>query len=76
MKKRINISLQDIITSCKKSGTKIVAGGSFFTAGYDDFNDVDHLVLNEADMTLPLFLMDLEQGRAKHLCIRWISFNI
>jgi radical SAM superfamily enzyme YgiQ (UPF0313 family) len=60
-------SSKDIITRCNESGAKIVAGGPFFTAGYDDFDDVDHLVLNEAEITLPLFLMDLEQGKAKHL---------
>jgi radical SAM superfamily enzyme YgiQ (UPF0313 family) len=60
-------SVADIITRCKRSGTKIVAGGPLFTAGYEDFDDVDHLVLNEAEITLPLFLADVEKGRAKHL---------
>jgi len=60
-------SAKDLIDRCKKSGTKIVAGGPFFTAGYDDFADIDHLVLNEAEITLPLFLTDLEHGKPRHL---------
>lgn len=57
----------DIITRCKESGIKVVAGGPFFTAGYHDFAGVDHLVLNEAEITLPLFLKDLAKGEAKHI---------
>ena len=56
-----------IIEKCKKLGVKTVAGGPLFSAWYDDFDDVDHLLLNEAELTLPNFLKDLVDGSAKHI---------
>lgn len=62
-------SAREIITRCNKIGTKVVAGGPLFTTGYDEFEGVDHFVLGEAEITLPLFLSDLEKGCAQHLYI-------
>jgi radical SAM superfamily enzyme YgiQ (UPF0313 family) len=60
-------SVQQVISRCKALGTKTVAGGPLFTAMPEDFPDVDHLVLNEAEITLPLFLKDLEEGRLQRV---------
>jgi len=54
-----------IISRCRSMGKKIVAGGPLFTASHDEFEGVDHFVLNEAEITLPLFLDDLDNGQAK-----------
>jgi radical SAM superfamily enzyme YgiQ (UPF0313 family) len=60
-------SAQTIIARCKKAGVKVVAGGPLFTMEHERFPEVDHFVLNEAELTLPLFLADLAHGRAQRL---------
>ena len=60
-------SVKEVIARCKKFNTKVVAGGPLFTTGYKEFDGVDHFVLNEAEITLPPFLEDLERGCAQHL---------
>ena len=62
-------SAREVIDRCKKSGTRIVAGGPFFTPGYEDwgFDDIDHLIFGEAESILPYVLEDLEKGRARHI---------
>jgi len=60
-------SIKEIITRCKNVGVKIVAGGPLFTSSPDEFDEVNHLILNEAEITLPPFLEDLRNGCAKHI---------
>jgi radical SAM superfamily enzyme YgiQ (UPF0313 family) len=58
-------SALEIIARCKEAGVKVVAGGPLFTIEHELFENVDHFVLNEAELTLPPFLQDLEQGCAR-----------
>jgi len=62
-----NESVKNVITRCKKAGVKTVAGGPLFSAWPENFDDVDYLVLNEAELTLPLFLNDLKTGNPQHI---------
>ncbi|MFH1598322.1 MAG: B12-binding domain-containing radical SAM protein [Patescibacteria group bacterium] len=55
-------SAKEVIRKCQKMGIKVVAGGPLFTTEYQDFSYVDHLILNEAEITLPPFLEDLKNG--------------
>jgi radical SAM superfamily enzyme YgiQ (UPF0313 family) len=55
------------IRRCRAAGLTVVAGGPLFTAEPDAFPEVDHLVLNEAEITLPSFLADFAAGQAQRV---------
>jgi radical SAM superfamily enzyme YgiQ (UPF0313 family) len=55
-------SADQVIERCRKIGTKVVAGGPLFTSLPEEYIHVDHLVLKEAELTLPLFVQDLQNG--------------
>ncbi|MGW8273002.1 MAG: B12-binding domain-containing radical SAM protein, partial [Thermodesulfovibrionales bacterium] len=55
------------IERCRAVGVKVVAGGPLFTSLHEEFDGIDHFVLNEAEVTLPMFIEDLRRGSAKPL---------
>ena len=55
-------SADNVIDRCKKLNVKIAAGGPLFTAFPEAYLNIDHLILKEAEITLPHFLRDLEKG--------------
>ncbi|MBT8331548.1 MAG: DUF4070 domain-containing protein [Deltaproteobacteria bacterium] len=60
-------SAQQTIARCKEAGLKVVAGGPHLTSEYERFDEVDHFVLNEAELTLPAFLADYGRGNAQRI---------
>jgi radical SAM superfamily enzyme YgiQ (UPF0313 family) len=60
-------SARQVIARCKEAGLKVVAGGPLFTNEYEKFGEVDHFVLNEAELTLLSFLADLEMNDARRV---------
>lgn len=60
-------SVYQVIERCRKLGVVTVAGGPLFTTEYSEFKQVDYLILDEGEITLPLFLKDLKEGNAKNI---------
>lgn len=60
-------SAHRLIARCKDAGLRVVAGGPLFVDEVETFDRVDHFILNEAEITLPLFLEDIEKGAARRV---------
>ena len=60
-------SAQAVIARARAAKKCIVAGGPLFTAEPDAFPQVNHLILNEAEITLPMFLSDLGRGKPERI---------
>ena len=60
-------SFDEAVALCRECGTPVVAGGPYPISSFEKIEGVDHFVLDEAELTLPVFLRDLEQGQAKHI---------
>ena len=56
-----------VASRLKAAGLRVVAGGPLFNSEHEQFADVDHFILNEAELTLPPFLADLERGCPKRV---------
>lgn len=58
-------SANKVIEKCRKLNTRTVANGSLFTNSDDYHQKIDHLVFDEAEITLPQFVNDLGKGKPK-----------
>ena len=58
-------SFKNVVSRCNEIDVKVVAGGPMCTTETEEFSGVDHFVLNEAEVTLPLFLDDFSRGTLK-----------
>lgn len=59
-------SLEEVIERVHSRGKKIVVGGPYATS-YSEQISADHLVLGEAELTLPPFVNDFFEGKARRI---------
>jgi len=60
-------STHKVVRQCKTAGKTIIAGGPLFTGEWQDFPEIDHFVLNEGEITFPMFLKDIQSRTLKHV---------
>ena len=60
-------SAMEVISKVKTFKKFVVAGGPLFTNNHTEFEGVDCFVLNEGEITIPIFLKDLENGNLKRM---------
>ena len=60
-------SVARLVDRCKESNTGIVAGGPLFTIYYDEYDDIDCVVLGEAESIISSLIADLESGSVRHI---------
>jgi radical SAM superfamily enzyme YgiQ (UPF0313 family) len=58
-------STYEAIHRAKQAGKTVIAGGPLFLGEWEKFPEVDHFILNEGELTLPLFLRDWVLGSPK-----------
>lgn len=58
-------SMKSVIRRCNEKGVKVVAGGPACTTDPQEFQGVDHFILNEAELTLSQFIEDVRNGSPK-----------
>lgn len=58
-------SAHEVARRVRPAGKLIIGGGPIFIGEWQDFPEIDHFVLNEGEITYPMFLSDLEAGTLK-----------
>lgn len=60
-------SVLEIVRKCLKHNKTVIAGGPLFTTGYENFPQIKHFVLGEAEDVIDELIRDMESGSLKHL---------
>ena len=55
-------SAHEVASRCAVLGKTVIAGGPLFTTGYQDFPEIPHFVLGEAEDIMPQLVADMERG--------------
>lgn len=58
-------SVRSIVARCAALGKRVIGGGPLFTTGHEQFPEIAHFVLGEAEEVMPRLVADLESGQLK-----------
>jgi len=54
-------SIREVVSRCRQLGTPLIAGGPVFTTGAEEFREIEHFVLGEAEDVMPALIDDMER---------------
>jgi len=57
-------SLKQVVALCNAARKRVIVGGPYVTTTLEELTGADHVVLGEAEETLPQLVRDLERGEA------------
>jgi len=60
-------SVREVVKHSHRLNKPVVAGGPLFTTGHDDYPEVDHFVLGEAEPIIAQVVADIESGNLQPL---------
>ncbi len=60
-------SVNEILDRCQNYPAKLIAGGPLFTQDFENYPQIDHFILNEAEITMADFLKDWQTGSLKRI---------
>ncbi|MCL4786641.1 MAG: B12-binding domain-containing radical SAM protein [Verrucomicrobia bacterium] len=66
-------SVRSVVAQCAALGKPVIAGGPLFTTGHENFPEVQHFVLGEAEEVMPQLVEDMRHGRVQRIykATRW-----
>jgi radical SAM superfamily enzyme YgiQ (UPF0313 family) len=56
-------SVHEIVARCAVLKKTVIAGGPLFTTGHEEFPEIQHFVLGEAEEVMPQVVQDMQSGR-------------
>jgi len=70
-------SVRNVVARCAALGKPVIAGGPLFTTGHENFPEIQHFVLGEAEEIMPQLVEDIRNSSLKRVykASRWPSLE-
>ena len=60
-------STREVVDRVRKIGKTVIAGGSLFTTAWEEFSNIDTIVMGESEEIIPVLIKDMENGNLKKI---------